>query len=106
MGAEQRAAIVAMQERPLDDEVVAIFSTLGTWLAQFVVELSEYLPFKLSRVEADGKLTDGKSGEIMLSRAREVLSAHGIASVGRAEESEFGQAITMALGVRARRASG
>jgi len=98
--AEQRAAIVAMQKRPLDDEVCSIFSTLGGWLAQFVLELSEYLPFKLTHVEAGGKLTDAASGEIMLTKARDALKEHGISNVRRADESEFGQALALAKAVR------
>jgi len=98
--AEQRAAIVALQKRPVDEEVIALFETLGEWLAQFVIELSEYLPFRLSVVEAGGKLTDGKTGEIMLERARQALAAHGVAQVVKAEESEFGQALAVALAVR------
>jgi len=100
--AEQRAAIIAMQKRPLDDEVRDIFNTLGDWLAQFIIELLEYLPFKLDHVEAGGKLTDAASGEIMLARAREKLSPLGVQRVQRAEESEFGQAIAMAEGARPR----
>jgi hypothetical protein len=98
--AEQRAAIIAMQKRPLDDEVREIFNTLGNWLAQFVIELSEYLPFKLDHVEAGGKLTDAASGEIMLEVARQRLSTLGVQRVQRADESEFGQAIAMAEGAR------
>lgn len=69
-------------------------------LAQFVVELSEYLPFSLTYVEAGGKLTDARSGELMLQRARELLAEHGVGAVARAEESEFGQAHAMALAAR------
>jgi len=94
--AEQRAAIIAMQNRPIDDEIRQIFSSLGTWLAQFVIELSEYLPVKLSHVEAGGKLTDAASGEIMLRQAEDILAKRGIPHVRRAVESEFGQAIAIA----------
>jgi len=98
--AEQRAFIVAMQKKPvLDDEARGMFSTLGQWLAQFVVELCEYLPCQLDHVEAGGKLTDGQGGEVMLARAREELERHGIRSVQTAHESEFGQALALALGV-------
>eukprot|EP00929_Paragymnodinium_shiwhaense_P105502 TRINITY_DN70566_c0_g1_i1.p1 TRINITY_DN70566_c0_g1~~TRINITY_DN70566_c0_g1_i1.p1 ORF type:complete len:547 (+),score=41.53 TRINITY_DN70566_c0_g1_i1:191-1831(+) len=100
--AEQRAAIVAMQARALDDEVTEIFQTLGHWLAVFVQELTEYLPFTLTHVEVGGKLTDGASGEVMIRSANEELSGShaGIQSVRRAEESEFGQAIAVAKHAR------
>eukprot|EP00405_Crypthecodinium_cohnii_P034448 CAMPEP_0206532402 /NCGR_PEP_ID=MMETSP0325_2-20121206/4357_1 /ASSEMBLY_ACC=CAM_ASM_000347 /TAXON_ID=2866 /ORGANISM="Crypthecodinium cohnii, Strain Seligo" /LENGTH=503 /DNA_ID=CAMNT_0054028865 /DNA_START=7 /DNA_END=1514 /DNA_ORIENTATION=+ len=81
--AEQRAAIVAMQKRPLDEEVRSIFECLGTWLAAFVEELSVYLPFQLTHVEAGGKLTDAASGEVMLTKAKEALKPLGINSVRR-----------------------
>lgn len=98
--AEQRAAIVAMQKRPLDDEVRDIFTSLGSWLACFVVELSEYLPVSISLVEAGGKLTDAASGDVMLGQTRKILQQRGIANVRRANESEFGQALALALAVK------
>mmetsp|Transcript_10438 Transcript_10438/g.29026 ORF Transcript_10438/g.29026 Transcript_10438/m.29026 type:complete len:536 (-) Transcript_10438:104-1711(-) len=101
--AEQRAVIIAMQKRPLDHEVEEIFRTLGEWLARFVLELSEYLPFQLTDVEVGGKLTDAASGEVMLQCAAEVLKVRGITRVRRAEESEFGQALAVAEGARAER---
>merc|ERR1712107_366478 len=88
--AEQRAAVVAMQARPLDGEVRNIFGTLGEWLAQFIIELSVYLPIKITHVMAGGKLTDAACGAVMMSRASEVLSGNGVQHVQRAHESEFG----------------
>jgi hypothetical protein len=100
--AEQRAAIVAMQKRPIDGEVRAVFHDLGRWLAVFVLELSEYLPFDLTHAEAGGKLTDAASGEVMLARVAELLAPRGVA-VRRADESEFGQALAVAASAMARR---
>jgi len=98
--AEQRAALVAMQKRELDDEVRDIFEQLGFWLAQFVLELMTYLPCRIQYLEAGGKLTDGPSGTVLLESAAEVLRPHGVLEVRRAADSEFGQAAAMAEAVR------
>lgn len=97
--AEQRRAIVAMQARALDAEVRAIFEQLGGALALFVAELSAYLPFAITHVEAGGKLTDAASGEVMMQSAARRLAPQGV-DVARASDSEFGQALAMAESVR------
>ena len=72
-----------------------MFHKLGGSLAQFVTELGAYLPFELTHVEVGGKLTDAASGAAMLQQAGALLAPAGI-DVRRANESEFGQALTMA----------
>ncbi|CAK0799295.1 unnamed protein product [Prorocentrum cordatum] len=98
--AEQRAALVAMQKGPLDENVRGIFTSLGTWLANFVLELNDYLPRPVEYVEAGGKLTDGPSGQLMLDTCHALLRDHGVSEVRKADDSEFGQAIAMAELVR------
>jgi len=94
--AEQRAALADMQKRQPDDNVNEIFSILGFWLAQFVIEVMEYLSFDIGLVEVCGKVADAQSGTIMLERAGALLKPHGVGNLQRASDSEFGQAIAVA----------
>jgi len=94
--AAQRAELVAMQKEELTAERREVFGELGRWLAQFVLELNEYLSEPVAYVEAGGKVTDALGGQVLLSMAAQLLDAHGVESVERAEDAALGQAIAVA----------
>lgn len=84
------------------DRIKFILTSMGEFLAKYLMALSDYVRTKSFTVTLTGKTTEGQSGEFMKTAAEDFLNAHGFdVELVLSEDAEYGQATGMAMLVQA-----